>query len=98
MGELKGGEALRLCFISILQSVLSSPLLISDMINVAPARRKNMRRTISRMRVQTIGNRTDIMARAAVRGPFQTTNVMCNKSKEGVLEAVKRDLLAWRLI
>lgn len=38
--------------ISILQGVLSSSLLISDMINDDSARRKKMRRAIGRMRVQ----------------------------------------------
>jgi hypothetical protein len=31
-------------------------------------------------------------------GPFETANVMVNKSEEGTPEAVKRDLLAWKLI
>jgi hypothetical protein len=31
-------------------------------------------------------------------GPFETTNVMPNKSKEGTPEAVKRDLLPWKRI
>ena len=56
-----------------------------------------MRRAIRRMRVQTIGNRTGIMAWEAC-GPFEKTNVMPNKSKEGTPEVVKRDLLPWKRI
>ena len=41
---------------------------------------------------KAVDNRIDIMA----WGPFEMTNVMFNKSKEGTPEAVKRDLLARR--
>lgn len=53
--------------LSILQCVLSSSLLISDMINADIARRKKMRPAIGRMRVQDDRNRIDIMAWEAVR-------------------------------
>jgi hypothetical protein len=64
------------------------------MINFDTVRRMKMRRAVVVCVYKAVGNRIDIMA----WGPFEMTKVVLNQSKEGTPEAVKRDLLAWRLI
>jgi hypothetical protein len=67
------------------------------MINFDTVRRMKTRRSVVVCAYKAVSNRIDIAAREAVR-PIEMTKVMLNKSKEGTPEAVKRDLLARRLI
>jgi len=65
-GGLKEVRRSGWCFISILQSARSRLLHMSDMIDAAPVRRKNMWRAIGRILLQYHRNQTDFMAWAAV--------------------------------
>ena len=82
------------CFISILQGVFSSPLLISDKINTDPARRTKMRRAIGRMlRAKRMAIEPTSWPEKRI-GPIDMTDVMLNEPKTGTPKAVKGDLLA----
>ena len=71
-------------------------MLISDMLNADTLRRKKMRRTIGRMRVQNDRQSTWHHGLGSSEDQLKRPNVMLNKSKEGTPEDVKRDLLVRR--
>ena len=67
---------------------------MSDMIDAAAVRRKNMRRAIGRILLQYHRNQTDITAGGSGDVHFKTADVMVTQSKADTPQALKHELLA----